>query len=331
MSAPDLLDTNSTTRKWSIKRGAAIYKKCPKEGTIWLRTRTGYDCAFLVTCKSWHCMGCRDRKLNQVKGLIACGLLAPGRFYLITLTYVAVWSRDGILENPVDAKTASKHFRKLLVLMKSRMEEQALVWLKVPELTKRKQLHWHLVMGGLSKKYRRCKTVYKRWRGSCQCLEHQISKLWLDITGDSHVVDVRVVIGAIGAASYLAKYLGKQIVEGSVRDELEKRGYIRRYSRSRNWRGGYKMQRRGTVEDSWFVVGHMKGRWFDRIRVLTHYTPEAEQVGDPYAVQLSKAYAVLKAIRMKNGDTNLNGQIRDEVERSSSRRSGIRVANPLGV
>lgn len=56
--------------------------------------------------------------------------------------------------------------------------------------------------------------------------------MWYEASGDSWVVDARDVLGAFGAASYLTKYLVKDVewFEG-----LRKLGFGRRYSRSRSW------------------------------------------------------------------------------------------------
>lgn len=155
--------------------------------------------------------------------------------------------------------------------------------------------------------------------------------MWKEITGTSYVVDVRPVMGKFGAAAYLSKYLSKQLEEGSIRHELDKRGFIRRFSRSRNWKSGNKLQRRGTVEGTWFVTSFWKGNKFSKLQGQTGLLPEAEQMGDPYAEQLRLTTAVLSQLRRKSGDINLNGSIRRAQLGGSSGRSNTRVADSLRV
>lgn len=88
-------------------------------------------------------------------------------------------------------------------------------------------------------------------RKECDCLEHVTAKLWYEATGDSYVVDAREVMGARGAAVYLAKYLTKSAMSF---DRLEDLGFKRRWSRSRNWPGGEKLQLRQTVEGGWAKI-----------------------------------------------------------------------------
>lgn len=60
--------------------------------------------------------------------------------------------------------------------------------------------------------------VSKRWHPHLHVLiegdyipQAQLSKTWLDVTGDSHVVDIRKVKNDFGAANYLTKYLTKAL------------------------------------------------------------------------------------------------------------------------
>ncbi len=67
-------------------------------------------------------------------------------------------------------------------------------------------------------------------------------------TGDSYIVHAMVVFGAVGAAAYLAKYIGKVMYEFEV---LERLGFGRRYSKSNNWPGAKRVRLRGTVLKKW--------------------------------------------------------------------------------
>lgn len=64
------------------------------------------------------------------------------------------------------------------------------------------------------------------------CLTHEFAKAWLDVSGDSFVVDCRKGYSAGRLANYLGKYLTKSF---SDRENLKAMGFIRRYSRSQNW------------------------------------------------------------------------------------------------
>lgn len=70
-----------------------------------------------------------------------------------------------------------------------------------------------------------------------------MSRLWLQLTGDSYVVDVQLVDSAGKAASYLTKYLSKGSIQ---REKLEELGFKRLWSRSAGW-PGEKMQLKQTL------------------------------------------------------------------------------------
>lgn len=78
----------------------------------------------------------------------------------------------------------------------------------------------------------------RRWE-RCPCLSHRLSREWYGVTGDSYNTHVVPVIGAMTAGSYMAKYLDKAFM---ARRELEKLGVLRRWSTSRGWPGGGRLQ-----------------------------------------------------------------------------------------
>ncbi len=63
-------------------------------------------------------------------------------------------------------------------------------------------------------------------------MEHELSRVWYGITGDSWVTDVREISTAAKAGHYVATYIKKGMVSWS---KLEALGFERRYSRSRDW------------------------------------------------------------------------------------------------
>ena len=105
------------------------------------------------------------------------------------------------------------------------------------ELTKKKIPHLHLLVNGLGDQVETCSGKAHSWKNwlkntTCLCLEHVWARLWYRVTGDSFLVCVRPVWETRGAVNYMAKYLQKTF---DHRDEYEARGYLRRWSCSRNW------------------------------------------------------------------------------------------------
>ncbi len=164
--------------------------------------------------------------------------------YLLSVTFVSNFDRSGRLENPVNADYAETSFKEFLRRWRKseKFHSPKIQWFKVPELTKAGQVHFHLVVTGiLDTHYRQgsCslkpdwKKLYKK-RENCSCIRCYLSLLWESVTTDSYILDVRRVYDQKGAAWYLCKYLRKAMY-GYVRDELEARGFIRRYSRSNGY------------------------------------------------------------------------------------------------
>ena len=124
------------------------------------------------------------------------------------------------------------------------------------------------------------------------CVEHEWSHHWLDITGDSYIVDVRVVVGARGAAAYLAKYLAKGFERFSVLSDL---GFKRRFTTLRNWPGFGRLRLRGT-EEGWWDNTHAMQVWhgdgtsesFRRQAEADRTIPMAVRVGTPLEFQQAK-------------------------------------------
>lgn len=93
-------------------------------------------------------------------------------------------------------------------------------------------------------------------------MEHQIGRLWFEVTGDSYVVNVKEVSSAGSVASYVAKYVAKDFLVDAGRKKL---GFARAWSRSRNWPVS-NLQLLATKEKRWFRVqfsateGHEK-KW----------------------------------------------------------------------
>lgn len=216
-------------------------------------------------------------------GLMERGLSEVSEPCLLSVTYKSPGKLSEMVENPVGVERAKADWRAFMWFVKQR--HPRLQWFKVPELTKRGQLHWHALIGNLEPgSVDACekKANYsQRWRAKdCDCLEHQWSRHWEYVTGDSYVVDVERVWKPSGAVSYLVKYLKKGMY-GKVREGLEALGFKRRFSCSRGWPRGSQMQRRGSLGDpsAWvstsFAYGRVEapklegnakdGKWFEQV------------------------------------------------------------------
>ncbi len=100
-------------------------------------------------------------------------------------------------------------------------------------------------------------TVYwKRLKG-CDCLAHEFARAWYKVTGDSWVVHATAVLGAIGAASYMSKYLTKTFAwSQEKRDSV---GMFRRWSSSRGWPASERLRLQRTIESGWEEVQYRAG------------------------------------------------------------------------
>lgn len=251
-----------------MEKGAAVSKLCPSRGTVYLSTGSNIF-AVHTNCKAWGCKSCRDRKLGHVASLIQYGLSMLDVSYLVTVTYAAPGRTYGIPERYVDATGVQKDWRELIRRLKK------LPWwtnlnamFRVVKLTRKGQIHLHIILGGthqlkdacLPKDQRKWPT-FKLNIARCECLTHQLSKIWWDITKDSYVTDAKLIYNIDGAAWYLVKYMRKGMY-GRVREELDRRGFVRRYDTTRAWPRGLQMRRRGTIQKAWlggttFVPGHV--------------------------------------------------------------------------
>lgn len=167
----------------------------------------------------------------------------------------------------VDAVCASIHLRKLLQRLRRRSRWKDLAWCRVTELTKRGQVHHHMMIGSVTG-VGRCQTTtlsrkrrYKEWyEGKCsaageECLNHEIAKVWHAVTGDSFVVDVDAVRTEKGLSEYLSKYLDKGMAEWGKLNEL---GFQRRWNCSRNFPSPGRLRLAGSDqgdgESEWEIV-----------------------------------------------------------------------------
>lgn len=138
-----------------------------------------------------------------------------------------------------------------------------------------------------------------------------MSEIWGEATGDSYVVNAQKVVGAGGAAEYIGKYLEKSFL---VRSRMEKRGFNRRFSRSRNW-PVEKLQLAITKEKGWSMVdfayaGRAGGRFLrKRLERQPEEMDELERVGTDLILTLEEK-ASRKRLR-KVGDRVLTNIQKD--------------------
>ncbi len=284
---------------------------CPRRGYAYLKTNHGELLVIPTNCKTWSCKSCQRRKMNHVTAVISYGLYNMG-WFLVSVTYVAQGNPRYPAVNPVTAKSARLDWLALLRrLDRNPATTNNLTWLQVMELTKRKQLHRHILIhfDGIENTRPDCGSVsYKnRLYSKCTCFNCILVRYWYIITGDSFVVDVTKVYSK-GVAPYLTKYLAKSM-QGGDREILESRGIKRLWSCSRNWSRGAHMQRRGTVDKAWidhsFAYG--KDRLSDRIAKESKSHWAMKQVGTNLAQQLyqdkefSRYAHVYETLRSRSG------------------------------
>lgn len=121
------------------------------------------------------------------------------------------------------------------------------------------------------------------------CLEHEIARIWYECSGDSYITQVTPITSCVGAASYLAKYIGKIMYEFTV---LESLGFGRRWAKSNNWPGAKRVRLRGTVEKQWqkhaWTAGEMNA---DQRKMAEERNAESylmERVGDEKALLMER-------------------------------------------
>ena len=233
------------------KIGIAISSHCPKGGFVWLHPQTGKKLLVPTTCKTWSCLGCRDRKKTEVLNKIEYGCHVLKACWLITLTL-----RKGS-EEPKTAAFVERSWRSLMMRLRrwDPLLANRLAWFKVVELTENDQPHLHLIVSGIDPDEEARADVFSVGNGQTRTQEDsQIAAIWShfweEVTKDSYVVDVVRVWGPRGAAGYLSKYLIKDMFQREKKEEL---GFIRRFSSSRRWpheKGGFT----GTLQGVWSRV-----------------------------------------------------------------------------
>lgn len=207
--------------------------------TTLLQVLPGKARAFSLRCKSWHCSYCRPMRRKRLVRLAMSG--EPTTF--LTLT-----SKLEPGEFAADkARTMIAAWRKLRDRIKAKWRYDRLEYLVVLEATKQGWPHLHILM--------RSKYIPQAW----------LSEQWRDLTG-AHIVDIRRIDGARGAAAYVSKYVGK---------EPHHYGTLKRYFRSQRWERNPTKKpdqtewRNATVEEINCTVVWFIARWRSEGRQIT--------------------------------------------------------------
>lgn len=217
---------------------------CPKRGWIWLTTSSNRTVVMETTCKTWGCAACAKKLKALFSMRVEAGISALGRCAFTTFTL----RREDEALGADYVRVAWKEFSR-----RWNRTEEGFQWLKVVELTKRRQPHLHLVMGpveGHLRCYgprRKIGDWFRRDR-DCACLSHRLSRIWEQVTGDSWVVYLVEVSGGGGAAGYLSKYMAKTHEQRAL---LWEAGFSRRWSTSKGWPGGGRIRLRQTERGGW--------------------------------------------------------------------------------
>ena len=140
-------------------------------------------------CKSYSCPICGRHKVFELMERLKGLPLERYRFFTLTLknSYTLESTENNI-------KRVSECFAKLNRTLRKRPEFKNLEYFRVIEDGKRGMVHIH----GIWNKY---------------IPTAELSKLWLNITGDSYRVDLQRVKNRSGCVNYLYKYLTKNVSE----------------------------------------------------------------------------------------------------------------------
>lgn len=241
---------------------------CPSRGAVELITRDGEIYWLPTICKTWKCLACQPKLMALIQARIRYGMVTLGPCLFITVTYVM--RRESDLR---DASSVHADLKSLWRTLGKTTRWKNVSYVRVPELTKKGQVHVHMIVGnvkGTATCRRGTKEPLKTWKGrECNdletCIQHQLSRVWDEITGGSFVVDVSKVRSGSRTASYITGYIRKDFIG---HQELEARGFRRRYAFSRNWPSLGHMELANTRDGEWRKVNRVP------IRYLNHAYPE---------------------------------------------------------
>lgn len=230
------------------------------------------------------------------RGRVLGGLSVSENCAFTTITYRQGEGRQR------DALSVQADWKELWRRLRRKESWKDVKWLKVVELTKKKQPHIHTVMTNIEKpmvcsmaKGKDSHLKSKKLVPNCKCALHQLTAAWWSITGDSYQIDMREVYSPKEDSYYLAKYMAKNEL---IRGELETLGFSRRFSQSHGWPGGKRLRLYGTAKELWKDRRFEYGRYpeSDYWGAETS-SPLLTKVGDPVAVQRAEKLEKLKATK----------------------------------
>ncbi len=222
------------TTKDNYDKGSGSSSRCPRAGAIILETWKGLRTQVGTSCNTWRCISCRNRNMARFKATVVSGCLTLGRCSFITITYKTDSPR---LQ---DAGCVARDWAAFWRRLKKSDPSLKLQWLRIMEVTKKGTPHFHVLVGTVPPnlaircwgRYGFSAQRYKARMPTCSCLSHKMGRAWSGVTkGESWIVFGVPVYSGAGAASYLAKYISKDL--GGTR--YGALGMGRRFSKSNGW------------------------------------------------------------------------------------------------
>jgi hypothetical protein len=210
--------------------------ECPRRGFAILVERD-HEHVVQTVCKTWGCKPCAEKLVTMYQLRTEYGSSRVEQLSFTTVTY------EMGKRSAVTARSAGADLRRLWQRMRYNKGWSRFAWCRVTELTKKGQVHHHMMIGGVMKtprcvtsRYSR-KAGYQNWyNAKCKseevCQNHEMAREWKRITGDSNVIDVDRVRSVRALSDYLSKYLSKGLKNWEALAQL---GFSRRWNCSRNW------------------------------------------------------------------------------------------------
>lgn len=242
-----------------------------------------------TNCKTWRCPTCRKKRQAMVKMRMVYGCTILEDSWFITLTY---WTGDSPRE---DAQSVGKDWYRFL--KRWRALNPHLSWFRVIELTNQNQPHLHLLAGGLQddKAHEVESTVRDSWalatrrNGAVQ----------------SFIVKAIKVAAPTKVAGYMAKYMVKAFYD--QRSDLEQMGFLRRFSRSRNWPSPGEIHLEGLVNGTLINLGYRnrselsEEEYKNLQRVQEVYPAALARTGDDLALALGYKFNRMRPLNKLKG------------------------------
>lgn len=284
-------------------------KSCSKAGYLWLKNKNGLETRLVEThCKSWQCLGCQASVRSLFALRMEYGLLTLDPSYLITLTFV-VGSK--LARNAYSARKVWTRW-----LREFRLKFPGAEYMAIPELTKKRIPHLHLVIGWKNKidlvdqcqRQKRDINYKNILKSKCKCLTHVGSRLLHKITkGDSYVVHVKRTHSG-GPGFYLGKYLSK----AQDRNYFESIGFKRRWSRSPGWPSPSPLALKSVEEGTYHVDGWSGSKFGRRVLELENYQgrmlsdDDMEIIGDDLRLTMLEEKTKLRTIKVMEAQLATN-------------------------